>query len=127
MRLLLDHGLPRRAAADLRALGWDVIHATESAPSINADPEILDAGRRDSRAIVTLDHDFARLLALTEATAPSVICLRIQRLNRARAVALLVALRPVVEAHVASGAIVSVDAQGVRVRALPLKGAQPRL
>jgi hypothetical protein len=45
--LLLDAGLPRGAAADLTADGWDVQHVTD-----------LGLGGARGRAVVTLDHDF---------------------------------------------------------------------
>jgi hypothetical protein len=44
---LLDAGLPRGAAADLTADGWDVQHVTD-----------LGLGAARGRAVVTLDHDF---------------------------------------------------------------------
>lgn len=121
MRLLLDHGLPRRAAADLRALGWDVVHSAEFTPAMATDADVVAAAQREARAVVTLDHDFSRLLAVTGASGPSVICCRAQDLNRARTVELMTSLRPIVESHLARGVIVSVDPRGVRIRALPLR------
>jgi predicted nuclease of predicted toxin-antitoxin system len=41
MRLLLDQGLPRSAAAILRGKGWDVIHVGEIGMAAAADEEIL--------------------------------------------------------------------------------------
>jgi predicted nuclease of predicted toxin-antitoxin system len=74
--LLLDEGLPRGAAADLRAAGWDVQHVADVGLGAATDHAILSAAERDSRTVVTLDHDFPHLLFLEAAARPSVILLR---------------------------------------------------
>jgi hypothetical protein len=48
-RLLLDQGLPRSAAAILRADGWDVVHVGDCGMATAADSLILDAARSDQR------------------------------------------------------------------------------
>jgi predicted nuclease of predicted toxin-antitoxin system len=119
--LLLDAGLPRSAAADLRSDGWDVQHVTDLGLGATKDEDILAAAERDGRAIVTLDHDFPHLLFLEAAATPSVILLRVEGLDRRTAVELLRSLLPQVDEELRSGAIVSVDWSGARVRMLPVK------
>jgi len=119
--LLLDAGLPRGAAEDLRAEGWDVLHVVDLGLGAAKDEEILAAAGRDGRAIVTLDHDFPHLLFLSAAAMPSVVLLRIEGLDRRGAVDLLRVVVPQVEDDLRAGAIVSIDHSGARVRALPVR------
>ncbi len=81
MKLLLDQGLPRSAAALLRDAGIDTIHLGEIEMSAAEDAEIIQRAREEGRVVVTLDADFHTLLALDEATSPSVIRIRIERLR----------------------------------------------
>lgn len=118
--LLLDAGLPRGAAADRRAAGWDVHHVADLGLGAARDEEILRAAERDGRAVVTLDNDFPHLLFLERAAKPSVVLLRMEGLDRPAAVQLLRSLLPQVDDDLRSGAIVSVDWSGARVRTLPV-------
>ncbi|WP_375505832.1 DUF5615 family PIN-like protein [uncultured Nostoc sp.] len=86
MKLLLDQGLPFSAAALLRDSGIDTIHVGEIEMSEAEDGEIIQRAREERRVVATLDADFHTLLALDEATTPSVIRIRIERL-RAQALA----------------------------------------
>jgi predicted nuclease of predicted toxin-antitoxin system len=81
MKLLLDQGLPRSAAALLRETGIDTLHVTEIGMSQAEDIEIIQRARDEERVVATLDADFQALLALDEATSPSVIRIRIERLR----------------------------------------------
>jgi predicted nuclease of predicted toxin-antitoxin system len=63
MRVLLDEGLPARAAALLREDGIDAVHATEVEALSTPDERILELARSTARVVVTLDADFHALLA----------------------------------------------------------------
>ena len=75
--LLLDMGLPRRTAGDLRDAGWDAVHVAEVGKASATDAELIALARAERRAVVTLDSDFARLLATSRATTPSLLHLRL--------------------------------------------------
>ena len=78
MKLLFDQDLPRSAAELLRQVGIDTIHVGEIGLGTASDAEIMAAALQQQRVVVTLDADFHALLALSQATQPSVI--RIRRL-----------------------------------------------
>jgi|SRR5271165_6428579 len=88
-RLLLDQGLPRDAADELRAGGNNCRHVAEIGLSTATDIEILEWAQAHGAIVVTLDADFHTILALQPYWRISVIRLRLQGLNGA-AVASLV-------------------------------------
>ena len=121
IKLLLDMGLPRRAAGDLRLQGWDVSHAGEIGMAKAADPMILDRAAQEGRVVVTLDSDFARILAVGGLTKPSLIHLRLPRVNRQVAVKVLTEVIAKIHDDLALGCVASVTKGGVRVRRLPVR------
>ncbi|MBI5477563.1 MAG: DUF5615 family PIN-like protein [Deltaproteobacteria bacterium] len=120
-RLLLDMGLPRRAASDLREWSWDVAHVAERGMSRATDREILAVAAQEQRAVVTLDGDFARLVALELLSAPSIIFFRLDHVDRRVAVDLLTEIVPRFEQELAAGCVVSVGRAGCRVHKLPVR------
>ncbi len=119
-RFLVDQGLPRRAVSDLRDRGWDIQHVSDIGMQRSFDADILAYADEHAMVVVTHDSDFSRLLATTAAIRPSVIHLRIPRVDRARLVSALESLVPTVEEDLTAGCIVSVDEAGARVRRLPI-------
>lgn len=120
MKLLLDQGLPRSAASLLRDAGVDAVHTGEIGYATAEDAAILKRARQEGRVVVTLDADFHALLALSGASSPSVIRIRIERL-RAEAVAELVQriLRDRI-GELQAGAALTVQPSRIRFRRLPL-------
>src|SRR5258706_5199321 len=123
MKILLDEGLPRRAAALLRDRGIDAVHLTEIAAASTADHVILEWARANGRIIVTLDADFHALLAVAGSTAPSVIRIRREGLSAEDVRDLLLHLLHDHEAALLAGVALSVRAHLVGMRKLPLIGA----
>ena len=120
MKLLLDQGLPRSAAALLCEAGIDAIHVADIGFSAADDTDILQRAQEDERVVVTLDADFHALLALTEATSPSVIRIRIERLRAQALTNLLLTVVGECEEELEQGAVVTVEPSRIRVRRLPL-------
>ena len=81
MKLLLDQGLPRSAAKLLTAHEIDTIHVSEIGLWAAEDIEIINKARESNRIVVTLDANFHSLLALSNASSPSVIRIRIEGLR----------------------------------------------
>ena len=79
MRLVLDQGIPRDAAAGLRRLGHECLHVGEIGMSKAADDEIVSWSLGKNAMVVTLDADVHTILAVSGASGPSVIRVRIRR------------------------------------------------
>lgn len=78
IKMLLDEGLPRTAANLLRERGWDVQHVSERGISTAEDAAIIAIARQEQRMVVTLDADFHALVAVSGATGPSVLRIRME-------------------------------------------------
>lgn len=120
IRALLDQGLPRSAVRLLREAGWDVVHTRDIGLATASDVRILERARAEQRMVVTLDADFHRLLATSGANAPSVVRVRQEGLAAGPLAKLLLDAVTRAEIALASGAMVTVTARAVRIRALPI-------
>ncbi len=120
MRWLLDQGLPRSTAKNLRHAGEDAIHVGEIDRWNAPDFEIIQYGRVEKRIIVTLDADFHVLLAKSGAVEPSIIRLRIEGLKGLALTNLLLTLSRDFADSLTSGCVMSVTPHNVRIRTLPI-------
>jgi predicted nuclease of predicted toxin-antitoxin system len=124
MKLLLDQGLPRSAAARLRAGGVDVVHTGDCGLAGASDVEVLAAALKEGRTVVTLDTDFHAILALSGAAGPSVVRLRIEGLRGEALSGLVATVLSRCADDLAAGALVSVTEDQIRVRRLPIRPAR---
>jgi predicted nuclease of predicted toxin-antitoxin system len=120
-RVLLDQGLAPRAVALLKADGSDAVHVSEIGLERASDAEILEVARSSGRCCITLDHDFHSNLAFTRAGQPSVVLIRLERMDATRQAAVIQSVWVACESAIAAGAAVSVDGDTVRVRRFPLR------
>ncbi len=120
MKLLLDQGLPRSTVLHLSKGGIEAAHVGEAGFATASDVKILDFANQNGNIVVTLDADFHALLALSGATGPSVIRIRIEGLRGAELASLLVTVLKVCKDDLSRGAMVSVTESGFRIRQLPL-------
>ena len=120
MKLLLDQGLPRTTAAILSSSGIDTVHAGDAGLARSSDVEIIRRARNDGRLIVTLDSDFHTIMALSMATNPSVIRIRIEGLKAEEMAGLIENVIEKTGDDLTEGAIVSVTENRIRVRSLPV-------
>jgi predicted nuclease of predicted toxin-antitoxin system len=81
MKFVLDQGLPRSTVQHLEAMGHGAEHVGDLRLARASDETILEEGRSRGSVVVTLDSDFHALLALSNASAPSVIRIPIEGLK----------------------------------------------
>lgn len=119
MRLLLDHGMPRRSAKLLRDAGFDVTHTGEIGLGTAGNVDILQFAYESGWIIAPLDSDFHTLLALSGAARPSVIRVRIEGFKAREMSDLLMAVLFEWSEELAVGYALSVQQWRVRARRLP--------
>lgn len=121
MNFLIDNALSPRLAARLRAAGHDAVHVLDYGMHAATDEAVFERAATESRVVVSADTDFGTLLALREATTPSVILFRAASLRRADdQLALILTALPSIDAALGRGAIVILERHRLRLRDLPI-------
>ncbi len=123
MRFLIDAAVSAHLAADLRRHGHDAVHARDCGLTAAIDHCLFVRAAEEDRILVSADTGFAAVLAARHQPRPSVILFRhaAPRDPQAQRVLLLANL-PAIAADLADGCVVVVEADRLRVRALPLAG-----
>jgi predicted nuclease of predicted toxin-antitoxin system len=119
-RVLLDQGLPRGAVALLNRSGWHVVHTGDVGLSRATDRQIVEYAREEGMVVVTLDADFHAIIAVENASSPSVVRIRREGMKAQALASLLIEVWPSVSDHLQSGALVTIDDRSVRVRSIPI-------
>jgi predicted nuclease of predicted toxin-antitoxin system len=117
VRLLADLNVAPRTVVFLRSLGHDVVRVDALLPDTAPDAEIVGVALREG----TQDLDFSALVALSGRSGPSVVSLRLSSPRVERVNERLRDVLPSLAAEIESGAIVSVEDDGVRARSLPIE------
>ncbi len=105
MKFLLDQGLPRSTVKHLASAGIQAEHVGQIGLASSSDLAILDHARHHGAVVVTLDADFHHLLAVSRATAPSVVRIRIESLKGDQLTAILMQVVATAGANLQSGAV----------------------
>ncbi len=119
MKYIADVNVSRRVVESLRALGFDIIRVTELLDARSSDQTILSEAARLHAVLISHDH-FGALLAITGATSPSFVNLRLSEVDATRLAASIEQVLRATHEELSSGAVVTLDDNGVRVHLLPL-------
>lgn len=124
MRLLIDECLSARLCSLLADAGHEAIHVGDLDLLGKPDTDVMAAAKSDGRVLVSADTDFGELLAKSGAALPSVVLLRRPAKTPEEQAAVLKANLPAVESDLASGAVVVILHDRLRVRSLPMGGSK---
>lgn len=118
MRFVIDMNLSTDWVDCLGAAGHDAIHWSVVGAPDATDDAIVGWAREEHRTVLTNDLDFGIILAMSGATSPSVVQLRTDTTLSARIGPLVVQAIARAEAELLSGAILTIEAERLRLRAL---------
>lgn len=122
MRLLLDANLSPSLSAGLADAGFEALHVGDVGLLTASDAAIIDYARANDLVVVTVDSDFAAMLAVAGAATPSVVQLRdVGELVPSAHLALLTANLDTVAEDLEAGAAVSLSPTRLAVRRLPIE------
>ncbi|MEH2261102.1 DUF5615 family PIN-like protein [Nostoc sp.] len=120
MKFLVDMGISLRTVSWLRSDGYDVVHLRDEGLQRLPDNEILIKACTEGRILLTIDLDFAQLLAVSGDSLPSVILFRLGNDNYDAINERLINVLSECQEYLEVGAIVSVSNETFRVRRLPI-------
>jgi predicted nuclease of predicted toxin-antitoxin system len=120
MKFLVDVPLSPGLAAWLGDQGHDAVHAADLGLSRAPDTEIMARAVQEACTIVTADLDYPRLLALAQATEPSLILFRDGDWSDADVIARLAEVLGALTDSDIARSIIVVERDRVRRRRLPL-------
>lgn len=117
MKFIVDAQLPRRLARELAASGHDAVHTLDF-PSGNRTPDgdINGVAVRESRVVVTKDHDFVTSLLL-RGEPPKLLLISTGNISNDELSRLIAANLTALEAALASHTFVELNATTIIIHA----------
>jgi predicted nuclease of predicted toxin-antitoxin system len=116
MKLEVDENLPVEIALSLREAGHDALTVLDQGLGGYADGHVADVCKRERRALVTLDTDFANVQAFPPAEYSGLLVLRLQRQDKSHVLAAFQRIIPLLESEPLERKLWIVDEHRVRLR-----------
>ena len=121
MKFLADMPISPKTVTHLRSIGHDIYRISEKGLPRAKDREIVDIAIKEERTIMTMDLDFAAIIAQSKKSFPSAIIFRLSDESHEIINPLLEKILPEIENDILKGAIVMVEDDRVRIRNLPIE------
>lgn len=116
MRFKIDENLPPEFADLLAAAGHDATTVPSERLSGAADPQIAVVCRREGRALITLDLDFADIRHYPPGEMPGTVVMRIDDQSKPRLLQVLVQMIPNLDREPLAGNLWIVEDDRIRIR-----------
>lgn len=120
MKILVDMNLAPQWSALFKSHGWHSEHWSDVGNPTANDAMLFAWARKKGYIIFTHDLDFGILLALSHATGPSVIQLRIQDVLPGSSGERVVQIIKEYQEYLQFGALLTIDLSKSRIRLLPI-------
>jgi predicted nuclease of predicted toxin-antitoxin system len=108
-----------RWAEALASRGIATVHWAEIGPGNAPDTDIMDYAKNNGYVVLTNDLDFGTILALTNATAPSVVQIRAADVRPESLLEPVVNTFGKFSVDIEKGALVTIDTNKARIHILP--------
>ncbi len=119
MPFKFDENLHPDAAEMFRRAGHDALTVFDQGLRGRGDDKVAEVCRREGRALVTLDLDFADVRAYPPGAYPGIIVLRVASQGRVSVLRVMARLLPLLDSQPLSGHLWIVDDVHVRIRSEP--------
>jgi predicted nuclease of predicted toxin-antitoxin system len=120
MKVLVDMNLSPAWVVSLKQAGWEATHWSYLGNPSCTDAEIMRFAQDHDWVVFTNDLDFGALLAHTRAGKPSVFQVRARDVSPGHLASVVVRVLRQFSPELESGALLSLDEAGQRVRLLPI-------
>lgn len=121
MKILIDMNLSPDWTAVLYAKNIEAVHWSSVGKPDAPDEEIMEYARENDFVVFTHDLDFGAMLALTQATSPSIVQVRAQDILPKTIGNAVITILQKYKTELEQGALIVFDRSRERVRILPLQ------
>lgn len=121
MKILIDMNLSPDWTAVLEAENIEAVHWSSVGKITAPDEEIMQFARENDFVVFTHDLDFGAMLALTQASSPSVLQVRAQDILPKSIGQIVITILQKYKDELEQGALIVFDKSKERVRILPLE------
>ena len=122
MKIVVDMNLSPEWVEEFVSFGWTALHWSRIGKGNAEDEEIFQWAEVNDHVLLTQDLDFPQILFASQKGKPSVVLLRLKNeLDAAQRGRVCAAIRQSA-ASLKTGAILVIDENHIRLRALPIKG-----
>ncbi|HVW25748.1 MAG TPA: DUF5615 family PIN-like protein [Polyangiaceae bacterium] len=121
MKLFADVNISPRVVEYLRQAGHDAARVTALMDARANDEDVLARAASAGAVLISRDQDFSALVAVSGATAPSLVNVRLSSVDpKVISDAILTVLGEAAD-EIAGGAVVTIDDGGARLHRLPIR------